>query len=259
VTRSRANVVSSFTIIKGSMIEETYAVMREWDPARSVEENLAEMKRTNSVGARSANWLRDVAKVAHRRFDPNGRDRSLVALAKAGCAMDVWKPIQLWHMTRDEFLVRDFLLNWLYPRFMDGAVRLVAEDVHEYLGGLHKKGLVEEPWGESTLRRVASGLLRIGTDFGLLRGTLARQFQSYHLPERSFLYVLHAMWETQPNAAELVGSHDWRMYLMSPDVVERELFRLHQFRRIGYEVAGSLGQLTLPYASALDYVKEMSG
>jgi hypothetical protein len=257
--QSRSTVVSSFTIIKGSMIEETYEVMQEWDHAQSVEENLADMKRSNWVGAKSANWLRDVAKVLHRRFDPNGRDRALVALAKTGCTMEVWKPIHLWHMTRDEFLVRDFLTNWLYPRFMDGALRLVAEDVHDYLAGLPRKGLVEEPWGDSTIDRVACGLLRIGADFGLLRGTVARQFQSYNLPERSFLYLLHAMWERQPNAAELVKSTDWRMYMMSPDVVERELLRLHQFRRLHYEVAGSLAQLTLPCATALDFVKEMAG
>ena len=95
MTLSRASVVSSFTIIKGSMIEETYAVMRDWNFTRTREENLCEFRDNNTIGASSANWLRDVYKVLHRRFDPNHADRPLVLLAKHGIAMGIWSPIQL--------------------------------------------------------------------------------------------------------------------------------------------------------------------
>lgn len=47
------------------------------------------------------------------------------------------------------------------------------------------------------------------------------------------------------------------MFLMDAADVERELFRLHQFRRVHYEVAGSLAQLKLPCDSAADYAREM--
>ena len=69
---SRANVVSSFTLVKGTMIEETYAVLREWDPSRSKKANLDRLRDENYIGVRSATWLRDVGKVLNRRFDPNG-------------------------------------------------------------------------------------------------------------------------------------------------------------------------------------------
>jgi hypothetical protein len=39
--------------------------------------------------------------------------------------------------------------------------------------------------------------------------------------------------------------------------VERALLRLHQFRRIEYDVAGSLAQLKLPAASAADFAREL--
>ena len=64
---SRASVVSSFTIIKGSMIEETYAVMRGWQFTSTREENLRDVRENNTIGASRANWLRDVYKVLHRR------------------------------------------------------------------------------------------------------------------------------------------------------------------------------------------------
>lgn len=257
MSRSRASIVSSYTVIKGALIDETYEVFRRWDFGMSPEQNLGLVRRTNSVGARSASWLLDIYKVLHRRFDPDGRDRNLVELARRGCSLEQWKPLLLWHMTRDEYLVRDFLAEWLYRHFSQGTVRIRAVDLLPYLRGLHDRGRVTQPWRESTLKRVASELLRIATDFGLMRGTVTREFASYHLPDESFLYLLHAMIDLQPNAREVVHSTDWRMFLMDAADVERELFRLHQFRRVHYEVAGSLAQLKLPCDSAADYAREM--
>src|SRR4051812_23204215 len=110
---SRSQSVSSFTIIKGALLDETYVAFRHWDWNRSTADNLLHMKEANTIGARSENWLRDVAFVLSRRFDPTRRDRPLAELAQARCSREVWRPLVLWHMTRDEFLVRDFLVNWL--------------------------------------------------------------------------------------------------------------------------------------------------
>lgn len=254
----RSQVVSSFTIIKGALIAQTYAVFQHWDFACSGAENLRRMQDTNLIGATSAHWARDVAKALHRRFDPEGRDRPLVELAK-GCDRAVWTPLLLWHMTRDEFLVRDFLLHWLYPQYIQGTYRLHAADVVPYLQSLaHTQGVTwSSTWTAATTARVASGLLRIAADFGLLTGTGAREFAPYHLPEASFLYLLHAMGELEPNARRLMEAEDWHMYRMDATDVERELLRLHQFRKVHYEVAGSLAQLTLPCDSTAAYVREL--
>ena len=92
----------------------------------------------------------------NRRFAPSGRDRPLVELALAGCDRDVWKPILLFHMTRDEFLVRDFLIRWLYLQFAQGAYRLQTDDVTNYLTSLGKKKGVE--WSGSPFRFVGRGI-----------------------------------------------------------------------------------------------------
>lgn len=257
MSSSRATVVSSFTIIKGSMIEETYAVLRDWDFDRSREENLREMRDNNTIGASSASWLRDVYKVLHRRFDPNGVDRPLAVLAKAGLLMESWKPVLLWHMTRDEFLLRDFLKSWLFEEYEKGTFRIRTDDLRPYLGDLHRRGLVEQQWKEMTLKRVASSLLRMAVDFGLMTGTAVREFTSYHLPDEVFLYLLHAMFDVHGNGRDVVQSPDWRLYLMSTADVEREIYRLHQFRKLRFEVAGSLMELSLPSESAVAYVEEM--
>ena len=260
MTAGRANVVSSFTIIKGSMIDPTYAAFRSWDLTHSKQANLQRLRDENSIGAASANWLRDVIFVISRRFDTDGRDRPLVELAHAGLDRETWDPLLLWHMTRDEFLVRDFLVSWLFPRYVDGAYRLDTGEVAAYLGSLVGRDGIEwsGAWTASTTNRVASGLLRIAADFGLLKGGVAKNFASYHLPEPSFLYILHAIAEVETNVNKIIASPDWRMYLLAPDDVERQIVHLHQFRKLHYEVAGSLAQLTLPCRTAAEFARGMA-
>lgn len=255
---SRANVVSSFTVVKGAMIDETYAVFTSWDFERSKRENLNRLREENFIGASSTTWLRDVAKVLNRRYDPAGRDRPLVILAKSGLPIEEWKPLLLWHMTRDEFLVRDFLETWLFDAYDAGTYRIHSTDVETYLGDIGKRGgTIEHAWSEQTTKRVAAGLLKLSVDFGLLRGSLAKEFVPFHLPEKSFLYLLHAMHDEKLSPSRLVASSGWRLFLMRPADVEHELLRLHQYRKLEYHVAGSLVQLSLPCTNTREYAERM--
>ena len=255
---ARAHVASSFTLIKGAMIDETYAVFAAWDFGLSKRENLDRLRRDNFIGARTATWLRDVAWVLNRRFDPNTRDRPLALLAKNGCPIDEWKPLLLWHITRDEFLLRDFLVNCLFPTFVSGTYCIRTEDLYAHLQSIGKRGgTIEHAWSKTTVNRVAAALLKIAVDFGLLRGSVVKEFASYHLPERSFLYLLYAIREEIPSPRKVLESEDWRMFLMTPADVERELLLLHQYRKLDYHVAGSIIELALPYASAREYAERM--
>lgn len=257
-SHSRARVASSFTIVKGALINETYAVLGAWDLTRSKRENLDRLRRENFVGARTATWLRDLAKVLNRRLDPDGRDRALVMLAQSGCDLLEWKPILLWHITRDEFLLRDFLQNWLFPAYDSSVSRVNPAEVREYLRGTAKRGgVTEHAWSETTLERVAAGLLKMAVEFGLLRGKAAKTFNAYSLPERSFLYLLHVLRETHPNPRKIIEAPDWRMFLMRPGDVEHEILRLHQFHKLDYQVAGSLAQMKLPCATSAQYAERM--
>jgi hypothetical protein len=254
----RSRVVSSFTLIKGTLIAETYAVFARWDFKLNKSANLELLRDQNYIGARAGTWLRDVIFVLNRRFDPEGRDRALVLLAQGGCPMEEWRPLMLWHMTRDEFLIRDFLEGWLFNAYEQGVYRLRSEDLYEYLGGIGDRGgITEHAWSESTIKHAAPALLRTAMDFGLLKGTVHREFAGYHLPERSFIYLLHAMRDAGLAPRQLISSPEWRMYLMRPADVEREILRLHQFHRLRYEVAGSIVELALPHTSALKYAEEM--
>ncbi len=256
---SRANVVSSFAIIKGAMVEETFTALAAWDFDQTKNQNLEHIRDVNLVGAKSQAWLGYVVRVLKRRFDPAGTDRPLALLAKAGWSLDDWKPVLLWHLTRNEFLFRDFLVNWLFPVWSEGALRLRPEDLQSFVKTVAKRGgTIRHAWSDSTLKRVAVGLLGMATAFGLLRGSAVRMFASYHLSDPSFLYLLHALRDTEPNPRRIIESPEWKMFLMEPSDVEREILRLHQYRALNYEAAGTIIQLTLPFKTAFDYAGSMA-
>jgi hypothetical protein len=52
-TSTRSHVASSFTLIKGAMIDETYAVSVAWDFALSKRENLNRLRRENFIGTKT--------------------------------------------------------------------------------------------------------------------------------------------------------------------------------------------------------------
>ena len=255
----RSHVVSSFTAIKGAMIDETYAVFATWDFDSTKKDNLERLRRENFIGVRTTARLRDFIFVLNRRFDPDDRDRALVRLAQSGCPIEEWKPILLWHMTRDEFLLRDFLINWLFPTFIAGTYRVRPEDLYEHIRSVGLRGgTIKHAWSETTLNRVAAALLKMAVDFGLLRGSAVKEFAGYHLPERSFLYLIYALREQTPSPLKVLASEEWRMFMMLPTDVERELLRLHQYRKVDYQIAGSIIQLTLPCANAREYAERMA-
>jgi len=89
--------------------------------------------------------------------------------------------------------------------------------------------------------RLARDLLMAAELFRLIHGSVSRSFSHRHLPAVSFLYIAQAIAETSGSGRALIESADWRLFLLSPEDVEREFHELHQFQKVSLETAGSLG------------------
>lgn len=248
---------STRLIRKGALLEETHRVFIEWDNACSFEENLSRARELNIPAADNMGWLKEVMATISSRWRHESRLSTIVQLAKRA-NLDTWRSCILWHIGQIDELYYRFATEWLFEEYEAGVYRLRTADVLPFVEKItasrasEKKGLSE--YGQ---KRAGRDLLRMAAEFGLLKGSAVREFKSYHLPEESFLYLLHAMYEMYGNARDVVHSPDWRLYLMSVADVEREIYRLHQFRKLRFEIAGSLMELTLPCASAAAYVEEI--
>jgi len=257
--KQNQNRISTRLLRKGALIEETYTAFQSWDFEKSFVDNLAILRESNVFGARNQNWLREITATLSSRFGNQGNLHSLILLAKAGVDLEKWKPCLLWHLASRDILYRQFALDWLYRAFREGMYRIRTDDVVPYvmeitIGRIATGGSLSA-YGAL---RAARDLLLMASNFGLLSGSTAREFTHYRLPEEGFLYIVHALAERECNPRQLIDAEEWRLYLMSPQDVERELLELHQFKKVGFEIAGSIIHLELPCNSLRAYAERLA-
>ena len=255
---SEVRKFSTRLIRKGALLEDTHRVFLEWDMTMSFEENMNRARELNTPAADNQGWLKEVVATISSRWRHEPRLSTIVQLAQRA-SIDVWRPCILWHIGQVDELYYRFATEWLFNEYEAGAYQLRTADVVPFV----EKVTVSRAEGKKVLsdyglNRAGRDLLRMASDFGLLKGSAVRKFSSYHLPEESFLYLLHAMYDAHGNAQDVVYAPDWKLFLMSTADVERELFRLHQFRKLRYEVAGSVIELKMPYSTAAAFVQEMA-
>ncbi len=250
--------LNSNLAIRGPFVEETFRAFSDWDLAATPSDNFKQIQQTNSVGASSESWLKKFVTVLRTRYDLAGVDRPLIELVQQGWHIDDWRPVQLWHMSRHDELLRVFLTKWLFDHREQGIVVISVDAVVEFLHALIKKRLGSvDQWKENTYRRVASGLLKTATEFHLMRGRVNKEFESYRLQERSLTYLLYVLMERENNTRKVIEAEDWRLFLMRPNEVEEELLRLHQYGKLRFERAGSFLELTLPCENTDEYVRSV--
>jgi hypothetical protein len=248
-------IVSTRLSRKGPLIDETYTAFQHWDLAGTMEANLTRLAEENPFGAKSERWLREVTRTLSSRFR-SARIRPLVLLAQAGCPLDVWKLCLLWHLGRRDLLYYRFSTDWLYTAYRSGVYALRTQDLLDFVleitrGKLDKASKISE-YGA---KRLARDLLMAAALFGLIEGNVVRTFAHRPLQSTSFLYVAQAIADTTGQGRVLIDSADWRLFLLSPEDVEREFHELHQFQKVSLETAGSVVNLSLPAKSLDDYAE----
>jgi hypothetical protein len=250
--------LSTRLIRKGALIEETYTAFREWDLSLTIRENIHEIRKGNLVGAKNVGWLHEILTTFSSRFTKTEDLEPLVILAKGNMDIALWKTCLLWHIGNVDELYYRFAVEWLFDQYKGGAYFLRTEDalpfVRKITDGRIASGGNLSDYGAL---RAARDLLRMAGDFGLLEGSVNKKFANFHIPQEAFVYVLQGLSGDGRNTSRIISSKSWRLFLMEADDVERELLRLHQYKILEYQVAGSIANLKLPCGSLPEYARKL--
>lgn len=250
------NNICQRLVRKGALTSDTYALFSIWNDDLSFEENL----RLGLSGMfQTASWEKEVHATIRRRFRGKEDTQQLIILAKGGLPFDEWCSCLLLWISIHEELYLSFAVDWLFPEFLDGRFVIRGDDVSPFVlenwSLLNPRVKVLSDYG---IKRTALDLVRMATDLGVLTGTRSkRNFATFHLSDRCFIYWAERIAEYEGSTSKVTTSPIWRTALMRPADVEQELLRLHQFRKLDYQVAGSLVQLTLPCSSSSHYSEVM--
>lgn len=260
MTRSSLGLKANYSqrlVIKGPLIEDTYRVMQAWSPTSSLRENVARMREQNTAGTATSAWSVELGKTLSSRFSKGDDFAPLVVLAQGHYDIARWSFCLLWHLGSTDLMFRDFMVECLTQLDHQGVAKVTTDDIEPFVRSLVKRGSVDSQVTDKSIRRVSSDLLRIAGLFGLLEGKVGRRFSRIQIPEDALLYAIYSLWDDNPSAERLIKSDRWRLFLMDPSHVEHELLNLHQFRRLHYQRAGSVRELSLPHASLLDFTRSL--
>ena len=244
-------------LIRGPLISDTLQALQGWDLEVSKRANLDQLRQSNSIGAPTQAWLKKVCGALSARFDPEGKDRSLLLAARNATGQRHWKPLLLWHLANTDRLLGDGL-RWSAQVYSDGGDLLQTEQA---LAWLESTGSQDHPevaaWSEATRKRVAGGLLKAGVDFGLLQGRVKRRFTAYYLADEPLLYVLLQALASNRTTAAALSDPRWLWFRLPEAELEHRMLLLHQAQVISYYRAGSVVDLKLPASSAEALVQEV--
>jgi len=255
-TAVRPRVVYATKIIKaGALLPDTKAMLSCWDPEQSVDENLRQVRRQNLLGKTSRSRAEDILAIFRQRYlEEESVAKTLARLVRNRCNGNSIDRILYFHAARADLLLRDVVLEILFPQWVRGVTQVSVTEVHRTLRQWVMAGKTTSTWNDGTLRRVVQGLLSALRDFGVLQGAVNKRIAPAYLPLPAFCYIAFYFKEKQVSGAKLLDISDWKLFFLSREGVERFLVDAHQHDLLEYHAAGSVTRLTFPASTLEEYV-----
>lgn len=245
---------SSKIIKAGALLADTKTLLSHWDAAATVPENLGRFRRENIFGKASRSRVEDILAVFRQRYLADVEVlRALTVLIKQRLPAAILDRILYFHAAQSDRLLHDAVTEWLVPLQGRGIVDIDVDELQRLLSKWVAEGRTGGEWSETTIRRVAQGLLSTLRDFGVLQGVVSKRIAPAYLPVAAFAYVMFHLKRHQPSGARLVEHPDWRLFFLPREGVERFLFESHQRGLLEYHAAGSVTRLSFPATTPEEY------
>ena len=252
----RPRIFSQRLLRKGPFVEETFRLFAGWVNGDSVPQNL---KRAFHGQFNTLGWEREVSVTTSGRLKNIGALRPLITLAQNGMEYRDWRDCwRLWIGATEEPF-GTFALDWLFTEFASGRYQFRSEDVRAFATTTWTAHSPAKPLSEYGVMRAARDLLRTASDLGMLVGDgPAKSFATISMSDSVVLFYAHMIAEMEGSTTKVPTSPLWRLAYMAPPDVHAALLNLHQFRRLDYQVAGSLVQLALPHPSPAAFAENLA-
>ena len=249
---------STRLVRKGALIEETYRIFAHWNIADSLSSNLERIREKNLIGAKNRSWLREVTTTLSSRFSHGPSIEPLVLLAKRQYPVERWQFCLLWHFGATDGLFSRFVEEFLFRQHAEDIAAFDTEAVLPFVERIDDEEILGTHLTRYGRIRLARDLLRMAAAFGLVTSQVRRRFTHTAIPDDALLFGLYSLQAELPSVSRSLESPRWRLFLLSHGAVERELLNLHQFRRLRYEQAGSIRELSLPFDNLVEFAQSLT-
>jgi hypothetical protein len=197
----------------GALLDDTRRVVEVWDPGIGPEENLARIAGENLLAKASRARVDDVLlRIIRPRFVDPG-PHLLPSLKGLLGDTRAFTEACYYETARDDQLLAAFAEGPLWSWWQDGRVRVDIAEVTAWLVKLAAAGATPA-WSDSVRTKVARGLLSALRNFGILRGSLHKEFAHPNMSPTGFAYVAWREHEQGASSRALVASPVWSRWLL---------------------------------------------
>ena len=200
---SSPTVYSSALSSKGALLDETLTILRQIDAGCGVDEVRGmvmddDLLHKTTMYTRRSSWNN-----IHARFliDPEFATL-LSSMVVHAPDRQTGRLILLYEFCRSSAILHDTTVHCIYPRYAAGYSAISTADMQNHFDDVSAQHPELADWSPQTRDKVASNILTILRDFGLLRGARPKQFARLYVSLPAFVYVLYRIAGAEATSAE---------------------------------------------------------
>lgn len=249
IPRNQENHLYTSKILKATaLVNDTSLFLSAWDNEKTKEQNLQIIRQENILNKKSRSRVNDILTIFQQRFLFNDDViRSLSYLQKKGTSKDLMLPLLYFFTARNDIFLRDFIIEFLQPLYEDGQRDVPISLAENIVRKWYKEGKTAGKWSDETIITVARHALATLRDFHLLEGAVKKRITPLFIPDQAFAYLSLFMSLNGINGERLVKNPGWRLFFLTPQLVERFFMSCHQEGYLTYHAAGPVYRIEFPY------------
>ncbi|MCZ7570458.1 MAG: DUF1819 family protein [Ardenticatenaceae bacterium] len=200
---------------KAGLVDETRLFLQLFAECRDAETTRQELV-NGGLPQRSRETRRTIVEFVQRRLlrwnPPPWVLDDLIAFARDRNP-DALRAALLVHVPRQDTLLYSLVQRVIVPRLYRSEREIVRADVQRFLDEEQARHPEITTWTHATRQKLASNLLTILRDYGLLRGTARKQIAEPIVPPEVVRHLVRLLREEGVTPEELIHHPDWQLWL----------------------------------------------
>ena len=206
---------------KGTLLEETLAVLRQIDQGHAIGQVRTMVIDLDLLGKTAQSTRDSVWDHIHARYlGDDDHVRTLARMVVRAPDRQTERLVLFHEFCRSNPLLSDVTTDCVYPRYaagFSGIDKAVIQSYFDSVADIHPE-LAE--WSPQTREKVISNTLTVLRDFGLLRGTQRKEFARLYVPVAAFVYILYRLAADGVRTPhQVLEAEDWRLLFFEQDDV----------------------------------------
>ncbi len=228
----------------GAVLEDIKILLKYWRNDIPQKDLIKELISKNVLGKKSRKRVSDVIRYIFLPRYISGYPKNhwafLKQLVQADVPIEILRPILYLYCALNEPLIGDFISKVLLPRYKKGILEIYSKDVSDFIEKGVQDKTIPVKWGDSVIKRVASGLFSALKGFGILEGKRKRKIAPKFFPLPVFFYITFFIFKEGVLGKGIIEHPCWKLFLLNSQEIERLFMEAHQDKYLRYEQVGEI-------------------